>query len=167
MARETQTQSKQEFDPDNQVDPRWAAQFEKFTAAIAQGVVAQLGLKPGTVIERAVPDRESLTTEAEAKEYDDMLQQDFLKIDPAKKKIMDRRTLYKPIHIFPQFQSANPNEFIAYLVIEVYRWEKAPDESKRRQVVDCFNIKAKLFKEQYKPTMVAANPELEEEETKK
>lgn len=164
MARETQVQSREEFDPSAQVDPRWAAQFEKMAATVTASVISQLGLKPGSVIERAPADREPLTTEEEAKEYDEMLQQDFLKIDIGKKKITDRRTLYKPIHIFPLFQSANPNEFVAILVIEVYRWEKAPDGGKRRQIMDCFNIRAKLFKEQYKPTMIAANPELEEDE---
>jgi hypothetical protein len=151
-------------DPATQVDPKWAQQF---AAKVAEGIGQALAenLRPGRVIEKAMDNREPLTTPEEAKIYDEMLQRDYMKIDPKKNKVTDRRTLYKPIHIFPQYQSANPAEFIAILVIEVYRWEKNPDDSKRRQILDSFNIKAKDFRAQYKPTVIDAIPELEGEES--
>jgi len=144
----------------NQVDPKWASQFEHFANTLVTSLETRMNKAPVVQIAR---EPEPLTTEEEAKKYDQMIERDFMKMDPKTKKVGKDRTLFKPIHIFPQWQSANPNEFVAWFVIENYKWVQEVDDTKKRQVITSFNVRCKDFVANYKPTVIEAIPELEEE----
>lgn len=109
----------------------------------------------------AEPDRLELTTAEEQREYDEMLEKDFLKIDPKTKRPVDTENYYRIIHTYPEYQTANPAEFKAVFVVDQYVFAMNPDGTKRRQKVNCHNIKAKLFKENFMPTITESIAKLE------
>lgn len=99
-------------------------------------------------------DRPELTTLEEQKEFDDMLEKDFVKIDPKTRRPVSVDVFYRVIHNFPDFLSANPAEYRAKLVIEEFEFVMDASGAKKRQVRTSFNILARDFKANYQPTIV-------------
>jgi len=148
MAKETNPNEQQQY-----ANPKWVEQVTRSMDQLATTI--QSHLPPASVKEKDITqDRPQLTTPEEAKVYDDALERDFYKLDE-KGRVTDVENLYKVVHIYPEFQTANSNEFIACFVIE--QWKYVPDPSsggKRRQVVTSFNVKAREFMSKYKPTLL-------------
>jgi hypothetical protein len=138
-------------DKKDEVNPKWAQQFEKATDALTRAVER---MAPAPVlIPSGEVDREQLTTPAEAKVYDRMMEKDFLKLDEKTKKILDTENLYRVVHIYPLYQSSNQAEFIAMFVIEQFVFMNVGEDQPRRQIVTSFNIRAKDFVERYRATV--------------
>lgn len=145
----------------NQVDPKWARQFEAKQDALLAEIKS---IKPGVqVVDQPQDlDRSTLTTPEQARRYDDMVDNDFYAIDFTVKppRITDVKNIYRVVHIWPEFKTANSNEFIAKVVVEQWTWVRLADESKKRQIITSFNMYASEFEKKYKPTMVSSVSEL-------
>ncbi len=139
----------------NQVDPKWAAAYDSKFQALTQEIKI---LKDVAVVDRPPDlDRSQLTTEEDAKRFDDMVDQDFYALDFKHNppKITDTKNLYRVVHIWPEFKTSNSNEFIAKVVIEQWMWVRLPEEDKKkRQIITSFGMYAKDFEKKYKPTMI-------------
>lgn len=118
------------------------------------GKVTEAPVEAAGNFELRETDRPDLTTTDEQKEYDDMIEKDFIKIDPKSSKPVAIDIFYKVLHVYPQFKSANPAEYKARFFIEEFEYMMNPDGSKRRQVRTSFDMFAKDFKANFQPTIV-------------
>ena len=113
----------------------------------------ELKPKPMTKPEESEPERLDLTTIEEQREYDNMLEKDFIKINPITRNPASVERDYQVVHTFPEYQSSNPTQFRARFVVTEWEYAMNPDGTKRRQNIGQFTIVASEFKKNYLPTI--------------
>jgi len=144
--------------PENQTDARWHQTLDALNRTM-EAVKAALpnvnpSPNPGTGVKQ---DRENWTTPENAKRFDDMMRFDYLRLDPKTGKPFDKENFYRPIHVYPSFQTANPSEFVAVFVVEQFRYERqGTEDRKTRQIIASFNMKAYRFEKEFQAVVANA-----------
>jgi len=121
-----------------------------------QPEIKRLGKPPegGAPPIQEVFDRSLLTTPEMQKVYDDMLEKDFMEIDPKTKKPVTVDAFYKVLHVYPRFVSSNQDEYRARFVVEKFEYVMDPTGVKKRQVLTSFDLFADEFRANYQPTII-------------
>lgn len=143
-------------DPENQVDNKWYAQFEKGQLELARAIQQLSAVMPKNTVatittqEPATIDRRRLTTAAEAKKFDRYIGKDFVRLENGKPVKEER--YYTPTHCFPLFMTSNQAEFIYRFNVEIWHWETIQDQ-RVKKVDTCDHYDAKTFDKNFRQTL--------------
>ena len=121
---------------------------------MVEGLAAKYGNNP-VVAKESTIDESKLTTPEEMKRYEQWIDSDFVKIDPAKKQQIETGFFFRLIHITPVFGAAGAG-FLTKFYVEKFKRVKQPDGSMGREIQPEGSgfIEAKDFEKNYKAVMV-------------